>query len=331
MRTLRTTARLVASALLLFVTGCAPSAETQTSSSPSVPTAASSTPSEGAEPLGTDSDSDLATGDDAAHDDAAHDDTGRGEVGASGYDATVEGVEVLYIGHSFGRPFASNLGTVTEIAGVEGHEQHIIFRGGENGAPQAMWEAPRQQALIKEQLDTGTVDVVVMICCSVEFRETEGASDQAIVDIASYALEQNPDTRIGLAMPWIDFPSAYASAEEHGAVTDAAWPAYEDFAERLRVDLDADVFAFYHGAAVLEIRAMFEDGQLSDVDTLIGPKSSSVFTDEKGHAATLAKDTGTLIWLHAIYGIDPLDVAPIGKYDVDIRQVAAVALDRMSS
>ena len=111
---------------------------------------------------------------------------------------TIDGLEVLYIGHSFGQPFARNLEAAAELAGVEGHEQQIIFQGGENGAPQAMWEAPDQQTIIKERLDTGTVDVVVMICCSQEFKETGGQSDQAILDISSYALEQNPDTRICL-------------------------------------------------------------------------------------------------------------------------------------
>ena len=48
---------------------------------------------------------------------------------------------------------------------------------------------------------------MVMICCSQEFKETGGESDQAIIDISRYALEHNPDTRIGLAMPRADFPS----------------------------------------------------------------------------------------------------------------------------
>ena len=240
---------------------------------------------------------------------------------------TIDGLEVLYIGHSFGRPFAQNLGTAAHLAGVDGHEQHIIFRGGENGAPQAMWDAPDQQALIKERLDTGTVDVVVMICCSQEFKETGGQSDQAVLDISAYALEQNPDTRIGLAMPWADYPSTYPSVDEHRALTDAAWPLYQQLAAGVGDELDAEVFAFYHGAAVFEVRALFEQGLLSDVTNLIGPRADSVFTDEKGHAGTLAKDAGTLVWLHAIYGVDPLDLPPFNSYDVDIREIASAALD----
>ncbi len=239
----------------------------------------------------------------------------------------IEGLEVLYIGHSFGRPFAANLESVTGLAGIDGHEQHIIFKGGEGGAPQAMWEAPEQQALIKERLDTGTVDVVVMICCSQEFKDSAGQSDQAIFDISAYALEQNPETQIGLAMPWLDFPSSYASVDDHRAVIDAVWPLYQQLAERVSSELGAEVFAFYHGAAVFGVRALFEQGLLSDVTNLIGPRTDSVFTDEKGHAGTLAKDAGTLVWLHAIYGVDPLDLPPFNSYDVDIREIASAALD----
>jgi len=239
----------------------------------------------------------------------------------------IEGLEVLYIGHSFGRPFAANLESITGLAGIDGHEQHIIFKGGEGGAPQAMWEAPEQQALIMERLDTGTVDVVVMICCSQEFKDSAGQSDHAIFDISAYALEQNPDTRIGLAMPWLDFPSSYASVDDHRAVIDAVWPLYQQLAGRVSSELGGEVFAFYHGAAVFEVRALFEQGPLSDVTNLIGPRSDSVFTDEKGHAGTLAKDAGTLVWLHAIYGVDPLDLPPFNNYDVDIREIAGAALD----
>jgi len=239
----------------------------------------------------------------------------------------IEGLEALYIGHSFGRPFAANLESITGLAGIDGHEQHIIFKGGEGGAPQAMWEAPEQQALIMERLDTGTVDVVVMICCSQEFKDSAGQSDHAIFDISAYALEQNPDTRIGLAMPWLDFPSSYASVDDHRAVIDAVWPLYQQLAGRVSSELGAEVFAFYHGAAVFEVRALFEQGLLSDVTNLIGPRSDSVFTDEKGHAGTLAKDAGTLVWLHAIYGVDPLDLPPFNNYDVDIREIAGAALD----
>ena len=240
----------------------------------------------------------------------------------------VEGLEVLYMGHSFGRPFAENMETAAELAGIEGHNQLIVSRGGEKGAPQAMWEDKKVQGKITAELDTGTVDVLIMICCSKELLNSGVTESWAELEIAEYALAQNPDTRIGLAMPWVDFPRNFNDSAEHRERTDDGYLAFQAFAEQLSADLGgADVFAFYHGAAIYELRDMFEQGALPEIESLIGPRASSIFTDEKGHAGLLAKDTGTLIWLNAIYGIDPLDVDMVDNYDVDIRQVAANALE----
>ena len=220
----------------------------------------------------------------------------------------------------------------TRLAGIEGHEQRVVRRGGENGNPQAMWEDPDVQSLIKEQLDDGAVDVVILICCSREFRETAGhsdeaVSDQAILEIVAYALAQNPETRIGLAMPWADYPNDYATADEHRAIIDAAYPRYQQLAENIsEASNGAEVFTFYHGAAVYEVRIRFEQGLIPELTNLIGPRRSSVFADRKGHAANMAKDAGTLIWLDAIYGIEPLELPPIERYAIDIREIAATAL-----
>ena len=240
----------------------------------------------------------------------------------------VEGLEVLYMGHSFGRPFAENMETAAGLAGVEGHNQLIVSRGGEKGAPQAMWEDRKVQSEIKAELNTGTVDVLIMICCSKELLNSGVTESWAELEIAEYALAQNPNTRIGLAMPWVDFPRNFNDSAEHRERTDDGYQAFQAFADQLSADLGgADVFTFYHGAAIYELRDMFEQGALPEIESLIGPRATSIFTDEKGHAGLLAKDTGTLIWLNAIYGIDPLDVNMVDNYDVDIRQVAANALE----
>ena len=241
--------------------------------------------------------------------------------------ARPNGLTVLYAGHSFGKPFARNMTEVTRLAGIDGHEQRVVFRGGANGAPQAMWEDPEVQALIKEQLNDGAVDIVVLICCSEELLQTDFQRDQAIVEIVDYALAQNPETRFRLAMPWEDYPNEFATAAAQRARTDAAYPRYQLLAESVSAASGgAEILAFYHGAAVYEIRSRFENGLIPELTGLIGARTSSVFTDKKGHAASMAQDAGTLIWLNAIYGFNPLDLPPMNAYDVDIRAIATAAL-----
>jgi len=237
------------------------------------------------------------------------------------------GLTVLYAGHSFGRPFASNMAWATGLAGIVGHELRVVSRGGENGTPQAMWEDSEVQALIKEQLNDGAVDIVVLICCSEELLQTGFQRDEALLEIVAYALRQNPETRFRLAMPWEDYPKEYATAAAHRARTDAGYPQYQLLAETVSAESGgAEVLAFYHGAAVYEIRGRYEIGLIPELTGLIGAKATSVFTDKKGHAASMAIDAGTLIWLSSLYGVHPFHLPPINAYDVDIRAVAATAL-----
>ena len=241
--------------------------------------------------------------------------------------ADVDGADdnVLYIGHSFGRPFAELTEEYAHTAGIKKHAQYIEFSGGESGSPGLLWEDAEHQANIKAFLDTGEIDVLIMICCSPEFIETLD-TDQAIWNFTDYAVENNPNIRIGLAMPWKDYPQEYENADEYAAnSTLDLWPYWGNLSDDLRADYPGTgVFTFHHGAVMYELRAMFEDGELNDdVDQMTGPKKSSIFTDAKGHAGDIAKDTGTYVWLNAIHGVDPMDMPMANQYTLDIREIAS--------
>ena len=103
--------------------------------------------------------------------------------------------------------------------------------------------------------------------------------------------------------------------------------AYKEFAKNLSKQFNGlEIFTFYHGAAVYELREMFENGSLQDIQGLIGPKRTSIFTDEKGHAGDIARDAGSLIWLKAIYDINLMDIPKIERYELDIREIATRVL-----
>lgn len=245
--------------------------------------------------------------------------------------ADVDGEEnnVLYIGHSFGRPFARLIEDHAHTAGIKEHAQYIEFSGGESGSPGLLWEDAEHQANIKAFLDTGEIDALIMICCSPEFIETLD-TDLAIWNFTDYAVAKNPDVRIGLAMPWKDYPAEYESASEYAAnSTLDLWPYWGNLSDDLREDYPGtDVFTFHHGAVMYELRTMFEDGELDDdVKQMSGPKKSSIFTDAKGHAGSIAEDTGVYVWLNAIHGVDPMDMPRPGEYTVDIREIASKVID----
>jgi len=130
-------------------------------------------------------------------------------------------------------------------------------------------------------------------------------------------------------MPWKDYPSDYEDATEYRNGSDQGYGAWKRLASNLSADYpSADVFTFHHGAVAYELREMFEAGELEgDVNKLQGPKQTSVFKDKKGHAGEIMIDTGTLIWLHAIHDVEPLDVPEFTQWNTDIRVIADSLLD----
>lgn len=248
-------------------------------------------------------------------------------------DVNADEYNVLYIGHSFGRRFAESLEDYAHVAGFEDHAQYIEFSGGESGSPGLLWEDRAHRANIKAYLDTGEIDVLVMICCSPEFIQTLD-TDQAVWNFTDYAVAQNPDVRIGLAMPWKDFPSTFENASEYAAnSTLDLWPYWVNVSQNLSADYPGtDVFTFHHGALAYELREMFEAGELEgDVTKLQGNKATSIFTDDKGHAGSILEDAGTLIWLAAVHGVEPKDYPELDGWETDLRVVAQHVWDDHTS
>ena len=112
-----------------------------------------------------------------------------------------------------------------------------------------LWDDAAHQANIKAFLDTGEIDVLIMICCSPEFTQTLD-TDQAVWNFTDYAVEKNPNIRIGLAMPWKDFPGEYENASEYAInSTLDLYPYWGNLSDELRADYPGtDVFTFHHGA-----------------------------------------------------------------------------------
>ena len=72
------------------------------------------------------------------------------------------GFNSLFIGHSFFRPFADGMPNYVAAAGIAGHTQSVVFNGGANGAPQALWEHATKGPEIRAILDGGDVELFGM-------------------------------------------------------------------------------------------------------------------------------------------------------------------------
>ena len=246
----------------------------------------------------------------------------------------VEGKRVLYIGHSFGRPFARELPSFVEMAGIDNHVQEIVFRGGPNGSPQSLWEDPKVRVEIQDILAEGDTDLLIMICCSENFLESR-KSDWAVENWIDYALSVNPDTDFALALPWPDYPEDYENNEAYSErILEAHASAWHPFIDDLR-DLypQSEIQSIFHGRAAIELRGLFESGFLPEISTMTSKRPPGLFTDRKGHAGQILLDLGTLIWLGSIYDIDMNDF-PVNElkingesYETDLVAIAKEILD----
>ena len=246
----------------------------------------------------------------------------------------VEGKKVLYIGHSFGRPFARELPSFVEMAGIDNHVQEIVFRGGSNGSPQSLWEDPKVRVEIQDILAEGDTDLLIMICCSENFLESR-QSDWAVENWIDYAVSVNPDTDFALALPWPDYPEDYENNEAYSErIIEAHASAWHPFIDDLRALYpQSEIKSIFHGRAAVELRGLFESGSLPEISKMTSKRPPGLFTDRKGHAGQILLDLGTLIWLGTIYDIDMNDF-PVSElkingesYETDLLGMAQEILD----
>ena len=249
---------------------------------------------------------------------------------ACGQGGSSSAPEELFIGHSFFKPFAKNRESLQQAAGVEARTDEVVFNGGENGAPQALWENDQKRKEIQGYLDGGNVNLFAMTY------EGTYPTDEGYINWIEYARSNNPDTTFVLALPWPDYPEEYETAEEYETTWHAGHDGdWTDLVNSLRAAYPDNTFiSLPYGQSALELRTLLEQDQLPDVDVMISnvedgetDNDIGIFVDEKGHADEILVDLGTLVWGKVIYDIDPDPSYVQGVYQTDIAQIASDIVD----
>ena len=73
------------------------------------------------------------------------------------------------------------------------------------------------------------------------------------------------------------------------------------------------------------------DNELLDDISMVGPKSSSIFTDEKGHQGQIVIETGTMVWLNSIYNVDLSSFNYDTGFATDLNAIAQDIIDNHDS
>ena len=255
-----------------------------------------------------------------------------------------QGYNMLLIGNSFFRPYADHLDNLTTEANLFEHNSTVVFRGGENGRPINLWNdsITEEHQLIKSTLDQGNIEVFGMTSgYDIDSdNPTEGHSAWI-----NYALQNNPNIIIFIAIPTFDFPNGDSNgtrpdwdtfASDNGFNSIQEFYNYyvnemvhKEIVDELRLEFPSTkIFTIPTGWATKNLAQMNLDNELSDDISMVGPKSSSIFTDEKGHQGQIVIETGTMIWLNSIYKVD----LSLFNYDTGfITDLHAIAQDIIDS
>jgi len=231
-----------------------------------------------------------------------------------------QGYNMLLIGNSFFKPYADHLNNLASYANLNEHSSTIVKRGGENGRPINLWNDSNteEHQLIKATLDQGNLDYFGMTS-GYDFdseNPTEGHSAWI-----QYALQNNPNIIIFIAIGSFDFPNGDSNstrpdwdtfASDNGFNSIQEFYDYyinkvihKEIVDELRLEFPSTkIFTIPTGWATKNLAQMNLDNELLDDISMVGPKSSSIFTDEKGHQGQIVIETGTMIWLNSIYNVD---------------------------
>ena len=254
------------------------------------------------------------------------------------------GYNMLLIGNSFFKPYADHLNNLAFEANLIEHSSVIVKRGGELGRPINFWNDSNteEHQLIKSTLDQGNIEVFGMTSGYDIDSENPTEGHSAWIQ---YALRNNPNIIIFIAIGSFDFPNGDSNstrpdwdtfASDNGFNSIQEFYDYyinevihKEIVDKLRDEFPSTkIFSIPTGWATKNLAQMKIDNELLDDISMFGPKSSSVFTDEKGHQGQIVIETGTMIWLSSIYNMDLSSF----NYDIGfITDLHAIAQDIIDS
>lgn len=259
----------------------------------------------------------------------------------------IVGLNSLYMGHSYFRRQAEAMTEYAEIAGITDHASYTLFRGGYNGSAFAIWDDLESQKNIQDRLDAGDTEMFGMtVFIEPDVPTSEGSHPdnqiQGLKNWIDYARNQNSETIFFVGLPWLGRPLNYVGEtgdphtsgyEEYGEVILNSEVILKEIVDELRSEFtDSEIFLLAYGQGSLELRTLYNLGNLPDVDTLVSDGDLlGIHSDTHGHAEQMLTDLNTLVWLESIYDFNVLEFDKEYAYETDIKAIAHDVAERQEA
>lgn len=230
------------------------------------------------------------------------------------------GFKTLVTGNSFVNSIGWGIPGHAATAGIANHEHSQVIQGGANGAPEALWNNAIKGPQIRGILDDGDVDVFIMTSLPSTMNGYRLWIDHLLV--------QNPDTHVGIVVPWVPLPALQTSAQ-YEAVWDNYLAHVHGEIDTLRSEYPGvEIFSIPYGAAAVELRALLDSGNLPDVTGMTSGNGTGIFVNDRiGHADLILRDLSRLVLARGIYDIDLNNFAHDPGYITDLKAIAQSIAD----
>ena len=241
------------------------------------------------------------------------------------------GLNMLLMGNSFFRPYAERFRELALDAEFLEHKDTTVFRGGDNGTPIGLWNNADTQTEIKQILDSGDIQMLGMTWYYNENNPLSGFTEWI-----DYALQNNPNIKIFVSIPPIDFPADWQQRAEsfgYNNVRELYEFVVSDLTHKAVIDElrerypSTEIFTLPTGWATFDLVNQYENDLLLDEVSLFGSYDDSIFTDTKGHQGKIVVYTGALVWLNGLYGANLRTNEFDTGFNTDLHTIAEEIMD----
>ena len=241
------------------------------------------------------------------------------------------GLNMLLMGNSFFRPYAERFRELALDAEFLEHKDTTVFRGGDNGTPIGLWNNADTQTEIKQILDAGDIQMLGMTWYYNENNPLSGFTEWI-----DYALQNNPNIKIFVSIPPIDFPADWQQRAEsfgYNNVRELYEFVVSDLTHKAVIDQlrerypSTEIFSLPTGWATFDLVNQYENDLLLDEVSLFGSYDDSIFTDAKGHQGKIVVYTGALVWLNGLYGVNLRTNEFDTGFNTDLHTIAEEIMD----
>ena len=212
------------------------------------------------------------------------------------------GVNSVFIGHSFFIPVAKVFDVIASQNDFPSHQAEMIFLPGQAGSPGPMYANDEIRQQVEDLLASGDVDLLGMPISAAPDDDKVLTHYQQWIDLA---LTYNPNTSFFIGVEWMAGgpnmeDQKYADLNEQGA------QRHFELVEELRTRYtDTQIYFINYGKIAADLKFAFSADQLPDIEQMVGKDETALFIDNSvGHGGQLIHELCALTWINILYGAE---------------------------